>query len=130
MASALSRDVGAKPIVTKLAKFANVQFAASLAPSVPSGDFSIRGGFRGCFGLRLRCRPDRLGRDFESILVHIESLFPVQAFDKLTRRLGDGSRKTRRIQFDRRFHRCFIAIPVPKLHLKRFHGRNLHFLNF
>jgi hypothetical protein len=34
MAAALSRTVGVKRIVTQLAKFANVQFVAFLAPSV------------------------------------------------------------------------------------------------
>jgi len=37
--------------------------------------------------------PDRLGRNFQSILVHIESLFAIQAFDKLSCRLGNGSRR-------------------------------------
>src|SRR5437588_168608 len=92
-------------------------------------DFSASGGFRGWgLCLRRRCRGDRLGRNFESILVHIESLFPVQAFDKLACRLTDRSRKTRRIHFDRRFHHYFISIPIAKLHLKRFHAPNLPFL--
>src|SRR6266513_121734 len=91
-------------------------------------DLSTSGGFRGFLCLRLRCRARRHGRNFESILVHIESLFPVQAFDKLTCRLSNGSRKTRRIHFDRRFHCSFISISIAKLHLKRFHARSLPFL--
>src|SRR5713226_3778034 len=91
-------------------------------------DFSTSGAFRGCFCLGLRCCAGRLGRNFEAILVHIESLFPVQAFDKLTCRLSNGSRKTRRIHFDRRFHCSFISISTAKLHLKRFHPPNLPFL--
>src|SRR6267143_6369686 len=82
-------------------------------------DLSTRGGLRGC---RLRCRADRLGRNFESILVHIESLLPVQAFDELTCRLTDRSRKTRRLHFDCRFRCSFISISIAKLHLKRFHA--------
>src|SRR5882762_2674241 len=90
-------------------------------------DVSTSGGLCGCLCLRLRCRADRLGRNIEPILVHIESLFPVQAFDKLPRRLTDRSRKTRRLHFDRRFHRFFISISIAKLHLKRFHASNLPF---
>src|SRR5882762_2493365 len=93
-----------------------------------SQDVSTSGGFRRCLCLRLRWRADRLGRNFESILVHIESLLPVQAFDKLAYRLTNGSRKTRRIHFDRRFHRSFISISIPELRLKRFHAHNLPFL--
>src|SRR6266403_2367657 len=95
--------------------------------SGPAG-LSTSGGFRGFLCLRLGCRASRHGRNFESILVHIESLFPVQAFDKRTCRLSNGSRKTRRIHFDRRFHRSFISISIAKLHLKRFHARSLPFL--
>src|SRR6266576_3840651 len=108
--------------------FGNDRFAASLVPPALLAAFSVSSGSRGCFYLCLRRRADRFGRNFESILVHIESLFPVQAFDKLTSRLRDGSRKTRRIQFDCRFHRCFVSIPIAKLHLKRFHVSNLPFL--
>src|SRR5436190_13008690 len=91
-------------------------------------DFSTSGGFRGCPCLRRRCRTDRLGGNIEPILVHVESLFPVQAFDKFTCRLTDRSRKTRRLHFDRRFHRFFISVSIANLHLKRFHACNLPFL--
>jgi hypothetical protein len=88
--------------------------AARAVSSRTDRDLSTSGGFRGCPCLCLRCRADRLGRNFESILVHIESLFPVQAFDKLTCRPSNGSRKTRRIHFDRRFHCSFISISAPQ----------------
>jgi hypothetical protein len=101
--------------------------AARAVSSRTDRDFSTSGGFRGCPCLRLRRRADRLGRNFESILVHIESLFSVQAFDKLTCRPSNGARKTRRIHFDRRFHRSFISISIAKLNLKRFHAPNLPF---
>jgi hypothetical protein len=62
-------------------------------------DFSTSGGFGG--GLYLCFRgADSLGRNLESILVHVKSLFAVQAFDKLTCGLSNASRKTRRIHFD------------------------------
>lgn len=57
-------------------------------------DFSTGSASHGFFCLRRRCRANRLGGNFESILVHIEFLFPVQAFDKLARRLTHRSRKT------------------------------------
>src|ERR1700693_3078983 len=90
-------------------------------------DLSTSGAFRGCFCLRIR-RAGRLGRNLKPILVHIESLFPVQAFDKLTCRLGNGSGKTRRIHFDLRFHRFFASISKSELHLKRLHAPDLPFL--
>src|SRR6266852_4864058 len=80
-------------------------------------DFSSGGGFGG-----------GLCRDFESILVHVKSLFAVQAFDKLASRLSNASRKTRRIHFYRRFHGSFSSILIAKLHLKRFHALSLPFL--
>src|SRR5207245_5391600 len=97
-------------------------------PSPGPTNLSTNDGIRGRLCLRLRCRADRLGRNFESILVHIESLLPVQAFDKLTCSLTDGSRKTRRLHFGRRFHCFFISISIAKLHLKRYHAPNLPFL--
>src|SRR6266404_8266104 len=95
--------------------------------SAPGG-FSTGGGFGGGPCRRFRCCPDSLGRDLESILVHVESLFAVQAFDKLACRLSNASRKTRRIHFDRRFHGSFSSILIAKLHLKRFHALTLPFL--
>src|SRR5882672_6537647 len=90
-------------------------------------DLSTGGGLRGCL-YRRRCgRANRLSRNFESILVHIESLLPVQALDKFTHRLTDGSRKTRCIHGDRGFHGPFIPISIAKLHLKRFHVPSLPF---
>src|SRR6266850_250085 len=91
-------------------------------------DFSPSSGFGGGLCRHFRCCPDSLGRDFESILVHVESLFAVQALDKLACRLSNASRKTRRIHFYRRFHGSFISILIAKLHLKRFHALSLPFL--
>jgi len=91
-------------------------------------DSSSGGGFGGGLCRRFRCCPDSLGRDFESILVHVKSLFAIQAFDKLACRLSNASRKTRRIHFYRRFHGSFSSILIAKLHLKRFHALSLPFL--
>jgi hypothetical protein len=115
-------------MLLKAADLPAADSSASVFDYPASQDVSTSGGFRGCLCLRLRWRADGLGRNFESILVHIESLFPVQAFDKLAYRLTNGSRKTRRIHFDRRFHRPFISISIAELHLKRFHAPNLPFL--
>src|SRR6266403_206811 len=93
-----------------------------------SADFSTSGGFGGRLCWRFRCRAGRLGRNFESILVHVESLFAVQTLDKLACRLSNASRKTRRIHFYRRFHGSFSSILIAKLHLKRFHALSLPFL--
>src|SRR5229473_1649900 len=68
--------------------------------SAPVG-CSTGGGFGGLLCRRFRCCPHSLGRNFESILVHIESLFAVQAFDKLACGLSNTSGKIRRIHFDR-----------------------------
>src|SRR6267143_2910773 len=91
-------------------------------------DYSTSGGFGGGLCLRFRCCADSLGRNFESVLVHVKSLFAVQTFDKLACRLSNASRKTRRIHFYRRFHGSFISILIAKLHLKRFHALSLPFL--
>src|SRR6266700_185597 len=84
-------------------------------------DLSIRGGLVGVLCLRLRFCAGGLGRNFESFLVHIESLLSVQAFHELAGRLTHRSREIRRFHFDRRFRCSFISILIAKLHLKRLH---------
>jgi len=46
------------------------------------------------------CGADRLRRNFQAVLVHIESLFAVQAFDELAYCFTNRSRKTRRVNLD------------------------------
>src|SRR6267143_3380658 len=120
--------VGASALINVLigdVKYWNGRCPVIRASSGPA-DTSASGSLRGC--PCLRCRADGLGRNLESILVHIESLLPVQAFDELTCRLTDRSRKTRGLHFDPRFHCSFSSISIAKLHFKRFHTPNLPFL--
>src|SRR6266568_207396 len=90
--------------------------------------FSASRGLCGCVCLRPRRRLDRLGGYFLSILVHVESLFPVQAFDKPTCRLSYGSGKSRGIDFDCRFHRPLIPILIAKSNLTCFHPADPSFV--
>jgi hypothetical protein len=85
------------------------------------------GGFGGFLGW-LGGFAGGLGRDFEAIFVHIESLFAVEAFDEFAGGLGDGSGKTRGIYGFGGFDLFVISVLKTKLHLKRFHVANLPFL--
>ena len=90
--------------------------------TVPSCWLLSERGLCGCPSLYLRWLVDWLGCYFQSILVHIESLFPVQTFDKLTRSFSHCPRKTRGIHLHRRFHGSLTSILIAKSHLKRFHA--------
>jgi len=122
--SEVARFVLAHPEIQAQESISQTQRGKRSAPA----DFSTSGGFGGGLCRRFRYRAGRLGRNFESILVHIKSLFPVQAFDKLACCLSNASRKTRRIHFYRRFHGSFSSILIAKLYLKRFHALTLPFL--
>src|SRR5579864_4019879 len=91
-----------------------------------SAEFSA-GGFRGGLCRRLGGRTGGLGRNFQAVLVHVESLLSVQAFDELARRFGNAAWKTRRIHFYGRIHRFLISIAIAESHLKRFHAAYLPF---
>ena len=111
-----------------VSRFTGRWFQAQVSrPCSGSADLSTSGGRRGCRDRRRCGRANRLSRNFESILVHIESLLPVQALGKFTCRLTDRSRKTRCIHGDRGFDGSFISILIAKLHLKRFHVIGLPF---
>jgi hypothetical protein len=86
------------------------------------------GGFGGFFGWGFGGFAGGLGRDFEAIFVHIESLFAIEAFDEFAGGLGDGSGKTRGIYGFGGFDLFVISVLKAKLHLKRFHVAYLPFL--